>query len=159
MKAKTIQLELATAKRIYNTAAPELKAILEENFGKSALSGDPMELIQTMDDVFELNGTDEDTVLPYDPTADEDQKSINAYAAIKQITRAYNQDKILDWDNSNQPKYYLYFQRARGEWVLRAVGDVHYCADLGAGSYFVSEQHARDAYKKFKHVWDDYLPK
>lgn len=164
MKSKTIELDLATAKRVYKTSTDAgLKTILEKNFGKSALSENPIdtiETLETLDDVFEINGTTLDEVAPFRHPKNDDQKSTNADAIIKQITRAYNGGEELDWSDSSQPKYALYFQKAQGGgWVLRFVHVYHVSALLGAGHYFKTEAHARDAHKKFKTVWDEYLPR
>lgn len=153
-------MELSTAKKIYKTAPTELQTALAEEFGNKVLSDDICDIIQTLEDVYELNGTTESKVIPFPGTVDPDQLSTNADAIIKQITKAYNQGVKIDFDNKKQYKYYLYFTRdARGGWVLDGVCGYFNCAGLGAGSYFVSERVAKDAYKKFKKVWDDYLPK
>lgn len=157
---QTIKLDLATAKRIYKTSPAELQTILEKNFGKAALSDDSTKTVETLDDVFEINGTTLDEVAPFRHPKNDDQKSTNADAIIKQITRAYNGGEELDWSDSSQSKYALYFQKARsGGWVLRYVHVYCDLAYLGAGHYFKTEAHARDAYKKFKTVWDEYLPR
>lgn len=116
--------------------------------------------INTIEDVYHINGTTSDKVIPFKNPIDDDQRSTNAGCIIKQIIKAYNGDVILDWNDFNQPKYALYFNKAHGGgWVLGGVYDHDCHCLLGAGFYFASREQAREAYTKFKVYWDEYLPK
>ena len=152
-------MDLNTAKKIYKDSPSELRTALEDKFGKRSLSSDICDMIQSLEDVYELNSTSYDKVVPFKDSQDAGEISTNADAIIKQITKAYNQGTILDWDNRSQAKYYLYFQKAHGGWVLCGVNGSHYRALLGSGHYFKSEKLARDAYSKFQDVWNNYLGK
>jgi hypothetical protein len=163
MDTKNIKLDESTAKKLYKTASPELKVILEENFTKKALSSDVRDRINTLEDVFAELGTTRLAIVPWGEPKNKKQKSQNAFAIIQAITEAYNEGpetKVLDWTNRTQPKYYLWFEkRAHGGWVFDAVDGYYYChARMGAGSYFSKRENAEDAYKKFSSVWIDYLP-
>lgn len=162
MTTKNIKLDEVTAKKLYKTASPELKVILEENFTKQVLLSDVRDRIQTLDDIFEELGVTRDEILPWKTPKNKKQKSQNAYALIQAITEAYNEgpaDKVLDWTNRNQAKYYLWFEEeAHGVWVLGDVGVRYDAAYLGAGSYFSKCENAEDAHEKFGSVWIDYLP-
>lgn len=158
MKQECIKMDLATAKKVYKTSPPELKTELEQKFGKAKLSDDICDLIQTLDDVYALNKTTAAAVLPFPKPKNKDERSTNATCIIRQLTRAYNQGKVLDWLDTNQSKYFLYFERTKKGWVLDVVVGCLYVACLGFGCYFAVEKHARDAYAKFPKVWEDYLP-
>lgn len=131
--------------------------LLEENFTKEELSDDPVDLIRTLEDVYDrcdvLRG-----YLPFSKLPNEMESSINADFLIKLITKAYNNGVVLDWSDTKQPKYCLYFQRTARGWVLRDVGNDSDIALLGVGHYFVSKAAAQDAWEKFKYVWYQYLP-
>lgn len=160
MKMESILLDLSMARVIYkNKTVPDsLKDQLRNAFGEAHLSDNICDMIKTMEDIYRINGTTYEEVIPFKDPKNKDQTSTNADALIKQITKAYNQGIVLNWLDKQQPKYYLWFERTTGEWVLRDVcGD--YCdAHLGSGHYFSADRLARDAYNKFKQIWDDYLP-
>lgn len=151
MEEKIIKLKLSTAREIYKTASKEFRKVLEENFGIVPLSEDICDRVQTMEDVYSICGV----VNSHIPFPNED----NADSIIKKITKAYNQEVKIDFNDKTQRKYYLYFEKTHAGWVLVGVCDDCYFAGLGSGHYFTSEKNARDAYSKFKDVWDEYLPK
>ncbi len=161
MATKNIKLDEVTAKKLYKTASPELKVILEENFTKKALSSDVKDRINTLDDVFAELGTTRDEIVPWKNPKNKKQKAQNAFAIQQAITEAYNEgpeDKVIDWSNRNQYKYYLWFEKKSGRWVLVGVNAYDGHADLGSGSYFTKRENAQDAYNKFGSVWLDFLP-
>lgn len=167
MGNKKIELDEDTARKLYKTASPELKVILEKNFDKKILSANIIDRICDFNDILEIvselrgykvNLEDE---VPWNTSGTKTKNKIsqNANAKIQLITEAYNEGTILDWKNKTQPKYYLWFERtAHTGWVLDGVRD-HYCvAGLGSGSYFKDKSLAEDACNKFKEIWDEYLP-
>lgn len=151
MEEKVIKLKLSTAREIYKTTSKEFRKVLEENFGIASLSDDICDRIQTLEDVYSICGF----VNPHIPFPNED----NADSIIKKITKVYNQGVKIDFNDKTQRKYYLYFEKTLTGWVLHGVHGDRYTAFLGSGHYFTSEKNARDAYSKFKDVWDEYLPK
>lgn len=136
----------------------ELQEIISQNY---ILDDVPpvTERIRNIGDVFAEIGMRAEDVVPWRNPTSKKQISQNANALIAAITEVYNEGDVPDWNNANQAKYCLWFSRARGSgWVLRFVVGCRDCAYLGAGHYFKSEMLARDAYSKFKYVWDEYLP-
>lgn len=106
----------------------------------------------------EIGRVEDEILLFWGEGLNKRERYLNACAKIEAITQAYNEGRRVDFDNREQRKYYLYFEKRNGEWVLHVVFDCRYCACLGFGCYFLSEADARDAYAKFKDVWDDFLP-
>lgn len=95
------------AKRIYKTASPELKIMLEDTFGKKFFSQSITEHIKTYEDACAELGIvpiDEAALLYHGFTRDE-----IAYQKLKIIVRALNEGWEPDWKNQNQYKYYPYF--------------------------------------------------
>lgn len=158
MATKTIKLDDSTAKKIYKTAGPELKAILEENFDKRELSAKVEDRIGDFDDILDELDKTLDEVVPYRNPRTKKQVSQNAYAKIQCITEVYNDGAEEDWTNQSQPKYFLYWERKKGGWVLLVVFDVGYIAGLGFGCYFLNRDHALHAAEKFKDIFIEWLP-
>ena len=158
---KTIKLELETAKSMYKTASPEFKILLEENFGKKVLANKVSERVSDFDDILsELDKTMEDVIPWKGKSLTKNQISLNAASQIQAITEVYNQGEELDWTNTSQPKYYIWWEKkAHGGWVLCGVNGSHYRALLGSGMYFVRREDAQDAANKFKDIFVAYLPK
>lgn len=117
---------------------------------------DIYERIQTLDDVYELIGLKGKKV-PYSKPKNKKELSTNAFMTIQHITEAYGMGGQPNFDDASQSKYYLYFIRKNGGWVLGDVG-VGCLAYAGAGHYFPSREIALDVWKKFPQVWLDYLP-
>lgn len=84
-----------------------------------------------------------------------EKKSINALAKIFLLTEAYNEGVVLDVTNTNQTKWYPYKYSSDG----RLVVGFHYyicCVDLPLVSYYKNEKLCKDAYNKFKDIYDDF---
>lgn len=164
---KKIEFTEQVAISLYKEASPQLKIILEAAFTKKVLSGNPLDRIQTLDDILEIVNEKRgsrlkwEDVLPWSDPDTKYKKSQNANARIQFITEAYNGgEHVLDWSNRQQFKFLLWWERKAhgGGWVLDVVVDDCYCACLGAGSYFKDRNSAQDAANKFKNVWIDLLP-
>lgn len=95
------------AKRIYKTASPELKIILEDTFGKEFFSQKVTERIKTYEDACaELGITPicENTLLKNGFT-----KGEIAYRKVKTIIQVLNEGWQADWNNEYQDKWIPWF--------------------------------------------------
>lgn len=115
--------------------------------------------ITDLSDVFIITGTTMEEVMPYATPKDDYQLAQCAAALIQLITRAYNGNTVLDWNNNNQSKFAPYWMRRNGGWVLDYVPDDYWSARLGAGFYFAERRFAEDAANKFIQVYLNWLPK
>lgn len=158
MSKTTIKLEDSTARQIYKTAAPELKRILEESFPKGFFSTKITDRIDDFSDILKELGKTLDEVIPWKNPKTKEQKSQNALAKIQCITEVYNERVQIDFNNDNQRKWYLWWERKSSGWVLDWVSCICSFALVGFGCYFTSEENARDAANKFKDIFIDYLP-
>lgn len=156
--AKTLKIEESTARRLYKTADNEFKALLEENFGKEFFNRKITDEISNIYDVLGRLGKTYDEVVPWKNPKNKAQKSQNALALIQCITEVYNEGTVLDFNDRNQPKYYLWFEKKAHGWVVDGCGCDFCCAYLGFGCYFKSEALAKDAGDKFLSIFQDYLP-
>jgi len=115
--------------------------------------------IKDLKDIFRLTGKKQADVLPYTKPKNKAQRSQNALALIQVITEAYNQGEIPDFSNREQRKHFIWWEKTSS--VALVLGGVHYdycLAFLGFGCYFLDEESAKDAAKKFKNVFLDFLP-
>lgn len=115
--------------------------------------------IKTIEDIFEKLDKKGSDIIPWANPKNKAQKSQNAFALIQAITEVYNEGHKFDWKNSNEYKYYPWFRKnTPNGWVLFGVLYDSATASDGFGSYFKSEELARDATNKFIDIYIDYLP-
>jgi len=138
----------------YAQADPDQKKLLRKFF---TFAESVFEKIQSIEDVYKLLGIERK--LPFPNPSNKLERYLNACYDIPHITKAYNGNVVLDWNNSNQNKYFLYWKKnSSGAWVLHAVYCYCYSADLGFGCYFANRDAASDAASKFKTIFTDHLP-
>jgi hypothetical protein len=152
----TIEVDETIITAAFKEADANHKKILNKYFENPKSIFDK---IQTIEDVLRIVGKTMKQVCRYANPKTKEEKAENARNLVTCITEAYNQGVKFDWKNSNQYKYYPWFEKkALGGWVLDCVGYRCTCAYLGSGFYFVSEDACRDAVKKFMNIYLDYLP-
>lgn len=99
---KNLQMDDATARKIYPTAAPELKLILEDTFGKAFFSQDITDRVRTMEDVYRESGKTYADIAKEGDTPDE-----IGYKEAKLIFAVMNEGWVPDYNDPNQNKYEL----------------------------------------------------
>lgn len=102
----TQTLTLQDAKKIFPHLDEAGKKILIDKLGEEALAFDPVEEIVSLEVACTHTGADRHTAVPYETPANDDQECINAFAALIQINRAFNQNKKKLWGSNTPPKYY-----------------------------------------------------
>ena len=101
---KTLTLDEKEARKLYPSASPEFKALLDQNFGKDFFSGKITDRIKTWEDVCAESGVD-----PDDEEYTEGEPDEIAYSKIKLITKVLNEGWKPNWNNINQCKWYPWF--------------------------------------------------
>lgn len=118
-KMKNLQIDDATARKIYPTAAQELKTILEDTFGKAFFSQDICDRVNSMEDVYRESGKTYADIALAGLTPDE-----IGYRKAKLIFAVMNEGWVPDYNDSNQDKYEL-------RWIKNKTGgfscDDYYC--------------------------------
>lgn len=155
-KKQEITLSLKEAKELYKTADKTFKQFLETNFSKQELSDDICELINDLDDVFEILDEDINDYLLFPlNTKNIRERYLNACSLIPKIVECYNQGEELNWKNSNVYKYYPYKYSSGGSWSVSFFAD---CTALCSSGlfYYKLERLAKDGYNKFKKYYEDY---
>lgn len=141
----------------YNEANDTQKRLIEKYF-KIEKPIDIRSKIKDFNSILKLSGEKLKNILPWKNPKTKEQISQNGLAKLQLVTKVYNGEIVLDFNNLNQRKYYNWFYKVSGGWHLYGVcSDVDF-ACLPFGLYFKSEEDARDAVSKFLDIYKEYLP-
>lgn len=147
----TVKISDQTAREIYPSANQDLKKILEDSFGKSFFSMKITDRVKTFEDACSVLGISAGQILNSEDTIDE-----AAYKKLKVIARALNEGWKPDWNNSNEYKYYPYFNM-RGGFVFYVDGCRDQHSGVGSRLCFKNRQLAEYAAKQFEAIYSDYF--
>ncbi len=101
---KTLQIDEATARKIYPTAAAELKSILEETFTKDFFKQKITDVIKSFEDALSYKGADSSDVYSTSDTAIQvADKKVNF------IAKVLKGDWKCNWADKNQKKWFCVF--------------------------------------------------
>lgn len=104
---KTLQITEANARKLYKDATPEFKVTLEDTFGKEYFSRKVIDC-DTYEEVCQFIGespVNEDELKRIGFTQDEID-----YRKLKQITKAYNDGWVADYNDGSQQKWIPWFE-------------------------------------------------
>ena len=153
---------LTLAKKEYNKTDASGKQLLENIFGKDAFQRDFKE-IKCFEDACNANGTNADDILPYKDPINDKQEAMNAFAMMCEIVEAINPDFVPDYGNSNQPKWYPWFEwdNLASGFRFNASGYVNVRTHSAGGSRLCSETIEKSNYigKQFIDIWNKILIK
>jgi hypothetical protein len=148
---KTLQISDNLARQIYPSADTELKSLLEENFGKPFFSQKIMDRVKTFEDAREVLNVAPHTIVSIYDSPDED-----AYKQLKIIVKALNEGWTPDWNNSNQPKCWPWFELKGGFRFTRV--NFHFTrSTVGSRLCFKSRELAEYAAKQFEDLYKRFL--
>lgn len=105
-----LKVTVADAIKAHRGADQSGKKLLEDLYGKNVFDQKITDRVKSFDDACREIGVTPKSILPYDSNgADGDALSINAHAKLIVIARALNEGWTPDWDDSNEAKWYPYF--------------------------------------------------
>ena len=156
---KTLKISEQDAKRYYPTASDEFRTVLETTFGKEFFSEKITDKIKSWNDVILELGVG-NVILPYSENMvlTKQQKSINALYKIQCITKVLNEGWESDFSNSNEDKYYPWFEYKKSGWSLASVFYGYVDAHFPFGCYYKTKQLAEHSVKFFIDIYKEYLP-
>lgn len=154
---KTLQIEEQTARRLYPTASPEFKSMLEDSFGKDFFTQKITDRIKSYLDACAELGEE--------PLSESQLKSLGftddeiIYRKIKTITQALNEGWTPDWSDGNQKKWTPYFRMSSGGFVFGGTYCVYSCAHAGYASLlcFKSGELAKYAGEQFTKLYSNFI--
>jgi hypothetical protein len=105
-------IKLATDKKTitdqYKKADPSGKKLLNQIFGDKFFLSIP-ERIKTWEDAAKEYGVDPVESLPYPKPTNNRQEALNAFYMLDIISEILCEGVVLDWEDSDQKKWYPYF--------------------------------------------------
>lgn len=157
-ETKIIKLSLKEAKELYKNADSTFKQFLETNFSKRELSSDIRDVINSLEDVCELLGIDENELYIYPKnTKDKFKRYINACSIIPKIVSAYNENMVPDFTNDNIYKYLPYYKQVRSDWVCSGYDRWAFGVSGSVSHHYTKSENCIDACKKFNDIYIDYF--
>jgi len=148
-----MEIKKETARKLYDTAPEWFKEQLEAAFGKDSFRKINFEDIKTFEDACQALDIDPDAVWGDIDTPDE-----IAYKKLKVIIQAINQGWIPDWNNTNQRKWYPWFNLSSGFGF--GVSDCDYgntSACAGSRLCFETEEKSDYAAKQFLEIYKEFV--
>lgn len=149
-------MKIETAKKVYNQAPSWYKEVLEDEFGKEKLIKREFTDIKTFDDACKYFGTTEEEfnlklgdLLPSDTFA---------YEQLKLIVKAINQGWTPDWGNTNQRKWWPYFNLSSGFGFSSSsyfYGGT--LTDTGSRLCFETEEKSNYAATQFLSIYEEFI--
>ncbi len=154
---KELQIEESTARKIYKSASPEIKTLLEDNFGKAFFSDKITDRIKTFEDACKATGVSIMNFNLRNAVAGLDEDEI-AYQKIKIIAEALNEGWKPDYSNSSEYKYYPWFKFKAGLGFSRShYDDSRAYSGVGSRLVFKSSELAVYAGTQFEAEYQAYL--
>jgi hypothetical protein len=148
-----LKIKKETAKKIYADAPNSLKEILAETFGKECFEKIEFTDITSFDDACAVLDLEPSEVYHEDDLPDE-----KAYMKLKVIIKAINQGWTPDWNNTNQYKWFPYFNLSSG---FGFAGTTYNCVStataVGSRLCFETEEKAQYAGKQFLNLYKEFL--
>jgi len=157
---KTLKIDENKAKELYPIASKEFKIVLETTFGvdffkkRSPLDIDSLvKLVDYTLETYHINIYD--LILDEVDTKNEDFRRANATIILKYLAKAYNEETVLNWRNTNEYKYFPYLHFVSGSCSVLFDGWC-FCLHCPVGFYYKNEKLARQAYNNFKIYFEDF---
>lgn len=150
---KTLQLDNATALKIYPSAIPELKAVLEQSFTKEFFSQKITDRVKSFEDALAVKGFEASDVFTDDDTVDE-----IAYKKIKFVIGTLNEGWKPDFSNKSEAKYHIWWEYKKEKSGFVYYGYDCYDPTSGVGSRlcFRSRELAEHFGKYFADLWNEF---
>lgn len=160
--SKTLKIDEATAKLHYATASAGLKAILEETFGKKVFLTIVTDRINNMEDVYEALNMDSDDVEEFEEFLNTLSEDTASYEKLKKLALALNEGWEPNWDNSNEQKWFPYFDMRSTPGFGFSNATYNYARTysvVGSRLCFKTDALAAHAGKKFTSLYKSLLSK
>jgi hypothetical protein len=150
-----LKIKKETAKKIYAEAPESLKEILVETFGRECFTKRKFNEIKTFDDACDELGFTQENLLNI---GNHDQPDEVAYKKLKIVVKAINQGWIPDWNDTDQRKWYPYFNLSSGFGFSRTFYDYAITStDVGSRLCFETDEKAEYAGQQFLNLYKEFL--
>ena len=154
---KQLELDEQTARRLYPTAAPEFKELLEQNFGKEFFSQKITDRIKDYNDILTIGNYNESKdVINIDNFDAEEHILVKDFIKKVRCAKVYRDGK--DVPKRGDRRYYAYYDVSSG-----FVFYITSCVGTGASATsasrlcFLDDERTRDYVKKFKYIDESFI--
>ena len=157
---ETVNINKENALKAYKSADKKTKELLENLFGKEILSQNIMDRIKTFEDACnELEIKSISKNISFGFADSKDNESIEAYAKLCIIIRSLNEGWEPDWTNSNEYKYYPWFDSYKSGFGFSYSHYAYWYTITACGSRlcFKSPELAEYAGKQFLEIYNQFL--
>lgn len=157
---ETISIDKNKVLTLYGKSTKANKQYLEGLFGKETFTGKITDRCKSMADVYQLNNIKPGTKLvsAFHAALGMDEESIHTYCELVLMARTLNEGWVPDYTNSNERKYYPWFDLSSGSGLsLYYVDYSHSLTGVGARLVFKSEELAKHAVKYFLKEYTNYI--
>lgn len=142
-----------SAKRIFKESPEWLKTELIEEFGDECFKENSFKEIKTVEDACQAIELTQKSLLNSELTSDE----IN-YRRLKVVAKAINQGWEPDWNNTNQRKWWPYFNMSSGfGFSYSFCGYANTPAYVGSRLCFETEEKSNYAGTQFLELYKEFL--
>ena len=151
-----LKLEKKTAKKLYPESPDWFRKVLTETFGIDCFKKKSFEDIKTFEDACEELGITNDSCRPiFDDEEDPDEI---AYKKLKVIIKAINQGWTPDWENTDQRKWWPYFNLSSGFGFSHSTCYYDFTVThVGSRLCFESEEKSNYTAKQFIELYEQFL--
>jgi hypothetical protein len=148
-----MELRKETAKRLFEESPEWFKKEMIQAFGKKCFEKIDFRDIKTFEDACMDQEINPQSVYFGNDTPDE-----IAYKKLKICVKAINQEWTPDWSNSNQPKWWPYFNLSSGfGFSVSNFGYAYAYSGVGSHLCFESEEKASYAAQQFIDIYKEFL--
>ena len=153
-----LTIKKETAQKIYPKSSDWFKEVLVETFGEKTFKPKNFRDIKTFNDVCLENGTTEQFFNEQFNNLGLDIDTIN-YEKMKLVVKTINQGWVPDWSNTNQRKWYPWFDISPSGAGFSDSGYRYAAAHTGVGSRlcFETEEKCKYAANQFIEIYYKYL--
>ena len=153
---KQLKISKKTAVKLHPEAPEWFREVLNETFGENTFKPRDWKDIKTFEDACDALGISTNS---HTPIFDEDEAADEiAYKKLKVIVAAINQGWVPDWTNSDQYKYYPWFNLSSGSgFSVHGYGDDFSYSSVGSRLCFESKEKCLYAAEQFKDIYEDFF--
>lgn len=156
----TLKIDGTKARKLFPNASPEFKEMLNDSFGKEFFSQKITDRINSYEDACaDLGLNPED--LPFKNPKNNRQEAENAFHMLDVITESLLEGKRLDWEDSDQRKWYPVFNNYSSGSGFRFLYSIYgwaYAAASGGARLCVdTEEKSNHLGTQFLAIWNKFL--
>lgn len=150
----TLQISRANAQKAFDQADKKGKGLLSDLFGADVFNKKITDRVKSFEDACQVLGMNPSCLFHGGETKDEE-----AYIKLKTIARALNEGWTPDWTDSNEAKYWPYFDSYKSGVGFSYDACVYWYATTAVGSRlcYKSSELAKYAGTQFLSIYNDFL--